>query len=97
MSTEDRRVGIGNDGGVYTRPVEVTGYGSWTNLNPTLHNLQFYDASAGMSGGKLTFWGGLQDNGTVVVPARGQSYAPAGGDGVNVIVDPANAQRTVGE
>ncbi|MEO6999042.1 MAG: hypothetical protein ABI112_13250 [Terracoccus sp.] len=91
------KVVIGNDGGVYSRPAKDNGYGNWTSLNATLHNLQFYDASAGMSGGKLTFWGGLQDNGTVVVPARGQSYAPAGGDGFNVIVDPANAQRAVGE
>jgi len=39
----------------------------------------------------------LQDNGTSFVPAKGQAYAPAGGDGFNVIVDPANASRAVGE
>ena len=94
----DRRVVIGNDGGVYSRPVTATGYGGWTNLNATLHNLQFYDASAGTSSGKkLAFWGGLQDNGTAFVPSQGESYAPAGGDGFGVIVDPANAQRAVGE
>jgi hypothetical protein len=92
------QVVIGNDGGVYTRPESDTGYGDWTDLNATLHDLQFYDASAGMSGNnQLTFWGGLQDNGTAVVPSHGQSYAPAGGDGFNVIVDPTNAQSAVGE
>ena len=31
------------------------------------------------------------------MPAHGPSYDPASGDGFNVIVDPANAQRAVGE
>ena len=97
LLTDDHRVVIGNDGGVYSRPAATNGYGGWTNLNATLHNLQFYDASAATSGNGLAFWGGLQDNGTAFVPAKGQSYAPAGGDGFNVIVDPANAQRAVGE
>ncbi len=92
------QVVIGNDGGVYSRPESDNGYGDWTSLNATLHNLQFYDASAGQSGNnKLAFWGGLQDNGTAFVPSHGPSYAPAGGDGFNVIVDPANAQHAVGE
>jgi len=93
----DGTVVIGNDGGVYSRPAADTGYGNWTDLNATLHNLQFYDASAGRSGSQLAFWGGLQDNGTAFVPAHGPSYDPASGDGFNVIVDPANAQRAVGE
>ena len=104
LLSDDGKVVIGNDGGVYSRPVSVTGYGSWTDLNASLHDLQFYDASAGASGAtakspqqQLTFWGGLQDNGTAVVPGKGQAYAPAGGDGFNVIVDPANADRAVGE
>ena len=99
----DDQVVIGNDGGVYSRPVATNGYGGWSNLNATLHDLQFYDASAGASdpkdkkAKKLDFWGGLQDNGTAFVPTKGTSYAPAGGDGFNVIVDPANSQRAVGE
>jgi len=97
LLTDDHQVVIGNDGGVYSRPEAANGYGGWTDLNATLHNLQFYDASAGASGKRLAFWGGLQDNGTAFVPAKGQSYAPAGGDGFNVIVDPANAARAVGE
>ena len=66
---DDHQVIIGNDGGVYSRPVSATGYGGWSDLNATLHNLQFYDASAGASSDGLAFWGGLQDNGTAFVPA----------------------------
>ncbi len=97
LLTDDHQVVIGNDGGVYSRPAAMDGYGGWTDRNATLHNLQYYDASAGASGKDLAYWGGLQDNGTSFVPAKGQAYAPAGGDGFNVIVDPANASRAVGE
>ncbi len=97
LISQDHQVVIGNDGGVYSRLVSLSGYGGWRDLNATLHNLQFYDASAGSGAAGLGFWGGLQDNGTAFVPARGQSYAPAGGDGFNVIVDPANPSRAVGE
>ena len=97
LVTGDGQVVIGNDGGVYRRPVSTDGYGGWSDLNASLHDLQFYDASAGASGQGVAFWGGLQDNGTAFVPGKGQSYAPAGGDGFNVIVDPANAARAVGE
>ncbi len=88
---------IGNDGGVYSRPVSKTGYGDWSDLNATLHNLQFYDASAGRSGHGLAFWGGMQDNGTGVFAAGRAGYEPASGDGFNVIVNPASAQQAVGE
>ena len=97
LFASDHRIVIANDGGVYARPVRTDGYGGWSNLNATLHDLQFYDASAGRSGKGLAFWGGLQDNGTAFVPSKGTSYAPAGGDGFNVIVDPADASRAVGE
>ncbi|GAB2909898.1 exo-alpha-sialidase [Rhodococcus aerolatus] len=104
LLSDDGRVVIGNDGGVFSRPVTVTGYGSWDDLNASLHVLQLYDASAGASGSvsnapqkQLTYWGGAQDNGTAVVPGKGQSYEPAGGDGFDVIVDPADATRAVGE
>ncbi|HEV7148340.1 MAG TPA: hypothetical protein VGN48_15220 [Pedococcus sp.] len=94
------RVIIGNDGGAFSRPESDTGYGDWTSLNATLHDLQFYDASAGQSGAtksQVSYWGGLQDNGTAFVPSSGTSIEPVGGDGFDVIVDPANAQRAVGE
>ncbi len=64
---------IGNDGGVYSRPVSKTGYGDWSDLNATLHNLQFYDASAGR-----------EHAGAVVLHAapERQSVAAAAGAGV---------------
>ena len=97
LLTDDHQVVIGNDGGVYSRPTSMNGYGGWNNLNATLHNLQFYDASAGTSGKGLAYWGGLQDNGTAFVPEKGQAIAPAGGDGFSVIVDPADASHAAGE
>jgi hypothetical protein len=92
------RVVSGNDGGVYSRPESDVGYGDWTDLNATLHNLQYYDARAGQLGGTLAFWGGLQDNGTSLLTGRSDTMVePAGGDGFDVIVDPSNANRAVGE
>jgi sugar lactone lactonase YvrE len=92
------RVFIGNDGGVYSRPLSATGYGHWRDLNATLHNLQFYDARAGTLGGGVAYWGGMQDNGSGLIPGHGATMVePAGGDGFDVIVDPANANRAVGE
>jgi len=90
---------IGNDGGVYSRDLENTApKGGWTDLNTTLHVLQYYDAEAGKSQGGLATWGGLQDNGTTVLyPRAGTNLTPAGGDGGGVIVNPDNAQATVGE
>jgi hypothetical protein len=92
------RIVIGNDGGVFSRPLSVNGYGSWLNLNATLHNLQYYDAGAGKLHGRTAFWGGLQDNGTsLLIGGVAQMVEPAGGDGFDVIVDPNNADRSVGE
>lgn len=96
--THDRRVVIGNDGGIYSRPESVTGYGHWADLNDPLRTLQYYDAAAGKSGNDVAYWGGLQDNGTsALFPNRAKNLEPAGGDGGMVLVDPANAQRAVGE
>jgi hypothetical protein len=94
------KIVIGNDGGVYSRPLSDTQqYGDWTDLNATLRDLQFYDARAGKIGGHTTaVWGGLQDNGSAFL-ATGSSQAAeaAGGDGFDVIVDPQNADKLVGE
>jgi len=99
MMISDSKIVIGNDGGVYSRPLTDTGYGDWSDLNSTLHNLQYYYARAGnLPGGGVGIWGGLQDNGTPLVdPNRSQMVEPAGGDGFDVIVDPNNANRMVGE
>jgi sugar lactone lactonase YvrE len=93
------KVVIGNDGGVYSRPLSATGDGGWSDLNATLRNLQYYDARAGnLPTGGVGIWGGLQDNGTALLdPGQSQMVEPAGGDGFDVIVDPANANRMVGE
>ena len=103
--TNDGQVMIGNDGGVYRRPLSVSGYGSWVDLNDTLRTLQYYDAAAGAArpsssarGQALAYWGGLQDNGTsVLFPNRSKNIEPAGGDGGMVLVNPNNANQAVGE
>src|ERR1700760_74261 len=99
MMITDGKIVIGNDGGVYSRPLaDDQQYGDWTDLNATLRNWQYYDARAGKIGPTTAVWGGLQDNGTsVLVQGRSQMAEPAGGDGFYVIVDPRNANRMVGE
>jgi photosystem II stability/assembly factor-like uncharacterized protein len=94
------KIVIGNDGGVYSRPLSDTQqYGDWTDLNATLRDLQYYDARAGKIGGQTTaVWGGMQDNGSsILVSGSSQMAEPAGGDGFDVIVDPQNANNMVGE
>jgi hypothetical protein len=103
--TNDGQVLIGNDGGVYRRPLSVTGYGHWVDLNDTLRTLQYYDAAAGSAvpgstarNRLLAYWGGLQDNGTSFLrPTAAKNIEPAGGDGGFVLVNPTNANQAVGE
>jgi hypothetical protein len=100
MMIANGQIVIGNDGGVYSRPLsDVQSYGDWTDLNATLRNWQFYDARAGkFSDGSTGIVGGLQDNGTMTdAAAASQSAEPAGGDGFYVIMNPANASAWVGE
>ena len=80
-------------------PAATTGYGHWTDLNARYNTLQYYDARQGRLGADRTgTWGGLQDNGTSLLDsAAAQQVEPAGGDGGDVIVDPHNANRMVGE
>lgn len=95
----DGKVVIGNDGGVYSRPLTDTGDGDWTDLNAELRSWQYYDARAGnLPTGGVGIWGGLQDNGTSLFdPHQSQMVEPASGDGFDVIVDPANANNMAGE
>ena len=90
---------IGNDGGVYSRLLSDDSMdGNWSDLNATLHDLQYYDARAGKSGQTTAVWGGLQDNGSSFLSAgSSQMVEPAGGDGFDVIVDPQNVNRLAGE
>jgi len=100
MLIANGKIVIGNDGGVYSRPLSDTQqYGDWTDLNNTLRSLQYYDARAGSLQHKgIAVWGGLQDNGTSVLSlGSSQMNEPAGGDGFMVIVDPQNGNRSVGE
>jgi hypothetical protein len=103
MMIANGQIVIGNDGGVYSRPLsDSQQYGDWSDLNATLINWQYYDARAGLLGSHgdgVGVWGGLQDNGTSFdfAGAR-QMIEPAGGDGFDVIVPPTNAATTmVGE
>jgi hypothetical protein len=100
MMIANGKIVTGNDGGVYHRPLSDTQqYGDWTDTNATLRSWQYYDGRVGrLSGSALGMWGGLQDNGTSNLTSNGsQMVEPAGGDGFDVIVDPANANRMVGE
>jgi hypothetical protein len=99
MMIANGQIVIGNDGGVYSRPLsDLAEDGQWNDLNATLHDLQYYDARAGRLGHSVAVWGGLQDNGSSLL-ARGsqQQVEPAGGDGFDVVVDPNNANNLVGE
>ncbi|HET6966052.1 MAG TPA: hypothetical protein VFH58_14855 [Acidimicrobiales bacterium] len=100
MMITDKKIVIGNDGGVYSRPLsDAQEYGDWSDLNSTLASWQYYDARAGrLPGGAVGVWGGLQDNGTSFVSTKStQMVEPAGGDGFDVVVDPRNANNMVGE
>ena len=100
MMITDGLIVSGNDGGVYSRSLSdaVGDDGNWSDLNATLHDLQYYDARAGRLGHGVGVWGGLQDNGTsVIVAGSSQMNEPAGGDGFDVIVNPSNANDMVGE
>lgn len=90
---------VGNDGGVYSRGLKNPNVGQWTNDNQTLGTLQFYSATAGQGSGQpLTYYGGLQDNGTAkVVPSTGLAVQPFGGDGGQTYVDPGNPNNVITE
>ncbi|MFB3737923.1 MAG: WD40/YVTN/BNR-like repeat-containing protein [Candidatus Velamenicoccus archaeovorus] len=89
---------VTNDGGVYRRPLSRHTQGHWTNLNETLHTLQYYYAGIGALGNGDAYWGGLQDNGvSLLLPGAGRQVSPFGGDGGDVIVDPSNGERAVVE
>jgi photosystem II stability/assembly factor-like uncharacterized protein len=87
---------VGNDGGVYSRPLH--GATGWTNDNATLRSLQYYFASVGKTDGCDAFWGGLQDNGeSLLLPGASTMVSPFGGDGGDTLVDPNDADRAVVE
>jgi hypothetical protein len=90
---------VGNDGGVYRRPVKGTQDASghatdWTSLNDgTIDTLQYYSVGIGkdLTYGGVSVTGGLQDNGQSELRGRdsvmGSNF---GGDGTDTLTDPAN-------
>jgi sugar lactone lactonase YvrE len=100
MMISDGKIVIGNDGGVYSRPLSDDAEdGQWTDLNASLRTMQYYDARAGsLPAGGTEVWGGMQDNGSAVVSNQTtQMSEAAGGDGFDVVVDPQNGNNIVGE
>jgi photosystem II stability/assembly factor-like uncharacterized protein len=90
------KVYVGNDGGVYSRPLRNAP--GWTNLNATLRTLQYYYADLGPVSGGDAIWGGLQDNGeSLLLPGATEMVSPFGGDGGDTLVDHTNGNRAVVE
>jgi hypothetical protein len=101
---------VGNDGGVYRRPLDGTtnrngNATDWQSLNDgTIDALQYYAVSAGNApqdapfGSGTIVGGGLQDNGgSLFQIGAGKMVSPFGGDGGDWFIDPANGCNQVGE
>ena len=103
---------VGNDGGVYRRPlngtVDANGNATdWQSLNDgTIDALQYYSVAVGPAHAATTpeGWtgslvsGGLQDNGgSLLSVGQGTMVSNFGGDGGDTFVDPANGCNIVGE
>jgi hypothetical protein len=90
---------IGDDGGVYTRPVvpsasheNADGHATdWSDLNSGLRTLQYYSVGTGRDPNHKGYLvgGGLQDNGGSLLRAGARKMvSPFGGDGGDVIINP---------
>jgi len=116
VSTGTPYVYVGNDGGIYRRPVsgQVNGNGNatdWQSLNDgTIDSLQYYAVDAGLApprntttrlqpqGTDTIVSGGLQDNGGSILQLGGSKMSSNfGGDGGDVLVDPADGCNIVQE
>jgi hypothetical protein len=98
---------VGNDGGVYVRPLTDHTPGDWADLNQHLDALQYYGAQGS---GDSVIYGGTQDNGSNKVftkpasvlddnsqPISVSSVQVFGGDGGYTLVDPANSNDVITE
>jgi hypothetical protein len=98
---------VGNDGGVYARPLTDHTEGDWADLNQHLDALQYYGAQGS---GDSIIYGGMQDNGSNKVFATPtsvfndlsqsinvSSVQVFGGDGGYTLVDPANSNDVITE
>jgi hypothetical protein len=99
---------IGNDGGVYSRPLapaasreDAAGHATdWANHNVGLNTLQYYSVGTGRDPNHRGFAvaGGLQDNGGSLLRAgAGKQVSPFGGDGGDIIVNPRNGCEILDE
>ncbi len=97
---------VGNDGGVYRRPLigktNSVGHATdWVSLNDgTIDSLQYYAVGIGVDKrfGGVVVSGGLQDNGVSIL--RGNDTVMGsnfGGDGGDTLVDPRNGCNQVQE
>jgi hypothetical protein len=90
---------VGNDGGIYRRPLrgkaDASGHATdWTSLNDgTIDVLQYYSVGVGRDGRwGVSVSGGLQDNGQSIKRAGDRTVMGSnfGGDGGDTFVDPNN-------
>ncbi len=86
---------VGDDGGLYRRPVaghvDADGHGTdWLPLNDgTLDTLQYYSVGIGRDRGGVAVTGGLQDNGqSILRPGDRVMGSNFGGDGGDSFADP---------
>jgi hypothetical protein len=102
------KVWIGNDGGVYSRPLapaasseDALGHATdWANHNNGLRTLQYYSVGTGRdpNGRGYAVAGGLQDNGGSLLRAGARKLvSPFGGDGGDIIVNPRNGCEILDE
>lgn len=93
--SKDGTLYTGSDGGIWSRPTSLSTVAGWQDLNVGLHTLQYFYVGAGKDPhGGTALWGGLQDNGGTLLPGDSRNVIqPFAGDGGDVIVDPANADR----
>jgi photosystem II stability/assembly factor-like uncharacterized protein len=107
IAFDDGRVYVGNDGGLYRRPLrgETNANGNasdWENLNANIRTLQYYSVAVGMVQGGVAVSGGLQDNGgSLLLPedlaGNGVMGSPFGGDGGDTHVDPNDGCKILQE
>lgn len=98
---------VGNDGGVYARPIRgarnANGNATdWQSLNANIPTLQYYSVAVGKVPGGVAVSGGLQDNGGSLLhpedlTGAGRMGSPFGGDGGDALVDPDDGCRILGE
>ena len=107
IAIDGTRVYVGNDGGLFRRPLrgQVNGNGNgtdWENLNANVRTLQYYSVAVGRVPRGVAVSGGLQDNGgSLLLPedltGGGMMGSPFGGDGGDTLVDPDDGCKIVQE